>query len=85
MKDLIENPKIASIVGAGTTGAGIGTVTSALPVTVGLIASLTGIILSLFILYRNITTGTLERKKIRLEIEHLEERKRKRNPENPLA
>jgi len=72
---LAQNPKVAASVSIMTTGTGAGTVLDWIPDDIGKLASVFGIILSAILTRMYL----LSVKKLKLELEVLEERKRQRS------
>lgn len=86
VEQVVASPKIASGVSAITTGSGVGTFLDLIPDSIGKLATLIGIILSLVLIYTHWRRGRIEYEKTLLEIailkkreaEHLEAAKTRR-------
>lgn len=64
--------KASAAFSSGTVVTGLSTYFKILPEVFGAIASLTGIVLSIVLIYDRVKKGVLERKKLRIEISNLE-------------
>ncbi len=67
----MQSPKIAMAVSGGTIGTGASTWLEMIPDNIGKLATLAGFILSTVLIYNHTRKGSLERQKLRLEIESL--------------
>ncbi len=78
LKEIANNPKVASGVSAMTTGTGLGTILEWIPDDIGKLATLVGIILSCVLIYTHWRKGRIEYSKTKLEILILQEKEAER-------
>ena len=74
---MIEDIKMASMVSAGTTTLGMGVIFEWIPNDIGKLASLVGVVLSVVLIYVHLRRTNIENKKSKIELELLEEKKRR--------
>lgn len=74
---MIQDIKIATMVSASTTTLGMGVIFDWIPNDIGKLASLVGVLLSIVLIYFHIRKGRLDNKKSKIELEILEDKKRK--------
>lgn len=77
-QEVANNPKIASVVSAITTGTGVGTLLELIPDDIGKLATLAGFILSCVLIYTHIRRGRIEYEKTELEVTILREKEAER-------
>lgn len=75
MQQMIQDVKAATTVAVGTTATGLGTVLDIIPDDIGKLATVVGIMLSCVLIYVHLRKGSLEKKKIELEIEVLQKKR----------
>lgn len=76
-QEAIANPKVATVVAGIATGSGIGTVFEFLPLVLGVVGSVVGIVLSLVLIWAHYRRTHAELSKLRAE-ERLAEEKYRR-------
>lgn len=67
----MQSPKIAVVVSGGTIGTGASTWLDVIPDDIGKLATLAGFCLSAVLIYNHVRRGSLERDKLRLEIDQI--------------
>lgn len=77
MERIINNVKVAGVIGTTTTGSGLGVILDLIPNDIGKLATVVGIILSVVLIFNHLKKGYIEHKKIELEVEILKERLRR--------
>jgi hypothetical protein len=71
---IVIDTKTAVATAAVTTGTGLGTVLNLIPSNIGELATLAGFILSCVLIFTHYRKGSIEYKKIKLEMEILQEK-----------
>ena len=84
LREIVQDPKIASMVSTMTTGAGLAAILDLIPNNIGKLATLVGVVLSLVLIYTHWRKGRIEYKKIQLEIDLLKKNQEKQNPESRI-
>lgn len=72
MTNIIQDTKTALTVATGTTGVGVSSWLDWIPDDIGKLATLVGIALSLVLIYVQLRKGRLERQKLKIELEVLQ-------------
>lgn len=78
LQHTMDNPKIAAVVSAVTTGTGVGTWLDYIPDDIGKLATVTGIVLSSVLIYTHLRKSNHEAARARLELAILEEKEAER-------
>ena len=84
LREIAQDPKIASMVSTMTTGAGLAAILDLIPNNIGKLATLVGVALSLVLIYTHWRKGRIEYKKIQLEIELLKKKQEEQDSQSRI-